>query len=267
MVGILSSSTSHSFSGARVSTETCPTVRMDQTDSDVSAIPIWDEGQQPSCYVYSSSFLATMWIRKFWKVQDPALSSFVADPYSNFEGVLADPDKDQILDAENGRTCMSLAWELRTYQKIFSAQTSSSTEFPFPKCDMFGLLRSPDHETLRTPGEIKAQMQVLLGAKTPFPFAIEYCSGVLDGRQNLITNRVFDKTLTYLNSDQSIRNFSADCGFHVSVIVGQEKRDDHCEILIRNSWGREAGDNGYYWVDADALSANTLRVVSLQQVP
>lgn len=248
---------------AQANDAACPTVRLDQTDPDVGSIPIWDQGYTPSCYVYASSFLATQWVRKKWAPRVTALSTHTDDPARVYADLQTAPDFEAVLDAENGRTCMSLSWNLK--QKADYLRTHGHPALPMPRCEQYGLIREASRQVLRKSSEFDAKMKGLLKARQAF--AIEYCSGVhRGGSEPLIVNRTFRKTLTYLNTPDAKDNFSSNCGFHVAVVVGQERVNGTCSYLVRNSWGTDASGSayGYYWVPANRLSANTLRVVTLE---
>ncbi len=235
----------------------CRQILLDQSDPEISGIPVWNQGATPSCYMYSSSFMATAWIRKHW----PAPKNFVVDPHRSYEQLMQSSDevKAPILDAENGRTCMSLRWLLKGLEDSLGKGPALAQ----PACAMFGFEKTPTRQTLKAPSEFKKRMKELLARKELF--SIEYCSGVLfQPGAALIKNRQFGPTLTYLNSPEQYENFDRRCDFHVSVVVGQAMRGGKCQIRIRNSWGTGNGVNGYNWVDADDLSRNTLRVVTFE---
>lgn len=239
----------------------CPEILLDQNDPAFQGVPIWNQGATPSCYLYSSSFMASVWARKHW----PVRQDFVVDPAFAYDQLMRSNKeiKEPILDAENGRTCMSLRWLLKGIErKILQTSRNSSSSLKQPECRMFGFERIQDHQNLKSPLEFKNRMKTLIAQKEFF--SIEYCSGVLsDPGKEHIKNRIFDSTLTYLNSPEKTRNFENSCGFHVSVVVGQAMRDGKCQARIRNSWGKSNGENGYNWVDLEALSKNTLRVITL----
>jgi hypothetical protein len=136
----------------------------------------------------------------------------------------------------------------------------TNPNFTTPECNMWGidLNSAGTNKVLKSAREFDAKINSLLTSSArPLPFAVEYCSEVLSNPNgNYIKNRTFHKTLTYLNEAASSENFSDECGFHVSVVVGQEWKDGACYAIIRNTWGE-----GNVRVKREALARNTLRYV------
>ena len=105
------------------------------------------------------------------------------------------------------------------------------------------------HHPLEGPARIHQELD--LGLKYALPVGIGYCSKVLhDGRAF--------KSAPQFSGDQ-------DCGRHASVAIGRRRnpKNNACEILIRNSWGKSCGsyskdwecdqDKGSVWVDEKTL--------------
>ena len=69
--------------------------------------------------------------------------------------------------------------------------------------------------------------------------------------------------------DDFSASLDSNCGFHSASVIGQKMRGGVCYFKVRNSWG-SAGlftpktEHGNYWIPAEALSRNTLRVVELK---
>jgi hypothetical protein len=51
-------------------------------------------------------------------------------------------------------------------------------------------------------------------------------------------------------------------GGHAMVIVGYQKRDEKLYFKLRNSWGKEHGVKGYNYIEANALMADTIYIVT-----
>lgn len=243
--------------------ENCPSVLLDQTDPDVAALPITDQEFNGNCYFHGSSFLAQIWMRKKWGDS----RNEIQDPNSLDEEFQLGPEEEvnRTLDAENGRTCSTLTWNLKRQKELHPDLFGRKK---IPKCNMFGLVRNEKGQLLRQPAEFQEKMKSLLLKKHPMPFAIEFCAGVYKSpEKQMIHNRQFRDRLTYLNEADQSENFTRYCGFHVAVVVGQKLQNGKCQFRVRNSWGTGAdgSDQGYYWVDQDILSQSTLRVVTLSR--
>lgn len=147
-----------------------------------------------------------------------------------------------------------------------------------PRCQKFDFDKIPNGSefALKNPASFKKELNDLLD-KQPnqiLPIGIEYCSGIFsDSSKSYIQNRVFPKNIDYLNSEASSRNLAQDCGFHASVIIGREKKDGKCKLLIQNSWGASCNyyqypedcEGGKVWVDENDLTKNLLRISTLEE--
>lgn len=145
-----------------------------------------------------------------------------------------------------------------------------------PGCQKFDFQEaatSSGKKTLQTPDAFKAKLHELLSAgNRAMPVGIEYCYGVVKTAPGVyITNREFRKDLNYLNTPDASENFDKGCGFHASVVIGQERRSDgKCYFEIQASEGKScqgfhANANcdpktGHLWVDEDLLSRNLIRL-------
>ena len=259
------------FSSAQAA-EPCPTVELDQNQGIMSDIPVWNQGTNHACFVYSASALASAWIKEVWAKGDARLSSSITNPEENDRAILASSELAQILDAENGRTCEAAEFILR--QELSKQADSTHPLFTIPRCTMWGINPTTDgtHKALDTPAAFESKMHELLSSSAQAqPFGIEYCSNSFFYPElSFITNRTFHSTLTYLNSEkESLENFSPNCGFHSAVVIGQKIRHGACYFKVRNSIGTnhpyaEDIENGNYWIPANSLAKNTLRLIQLK---
>jgi hypothetical protein len=247
--------------------DACPTIDLEDAGQTAENIPVWAQGDSPYCYVYSASTLATAWIRDNWSKGNSSFISYTANPQATEKAIASDPKiLAVILNADQGRTCEALDY-IFAQEKALTGDPTHPI-FQAPLCTMWGLEASADHskQIQESPENFETQMHHLLTASArPVPFAIEYCSKVLTKpKGSYITNRTYESSLNYLNDPKlSTENFSKNCGFHSSVVVGQAMRNGSCSFKVRNSWGTSNGNHGDYWVDASDLARNTLRLIEL----
>jgi hypothetical protein len=80
--------------------------------------------------------------------------------------------------------------------------------------------------------------------RSKLPINVSFCSEVL-------------RDPTYRGWVKEIGGWSR-CGHHESVLIGRrwEPVRGRCEYLLRNSWGREWGENGNRWIAAEDLFPN-----------
>jgi hypothetical protein len=251
--------------------DSCPTVELDNRGDSATGFPAWSQGDVPACFAYSASFLASVWIRENWARANSSFLNYTRFPLSNYNTMIGDPVAyPQIQDAENGRTCEALDYIM----KLEVARTGDPTHplYLIPKCEMWGVDLNTDgaHKVQQSPEAFLARMHAnLSGLNRPLPFGIEYCASVFyDPSKNYITNRTYRPTLTYLNSDAASENLTQDCGFHSAAVIGQKMRGGVCYFKVRNSWGRGGlfqrnVERGNYWIPAEALSRNTLRLIEM----
>lgn len=242
--------------------ESCAPLRLDLTDPVISRIPIQNQHpEDPSCAVYSATFLDQVWTSRM-SGNEPGYLAPAEDPELNYQRILKSPSFTEIFNADRGRTCQSAKW--------IAEQRGENSPQHFPRCEMFGLQKTKVGQVLHSPSEFRSEMDSLLDRASPSPFALEFCAGVLYGNSDMITKRSFDASLEYLNTDRQFENFSPGCFFHVAVVVGRAVRNGKCRYLIRDSLdhaqarSHENEENGHIWIDADSLSANTLRLIHLE---
>lgn len=125
---------------------------------------------------------------------------------------------------------------------------------------------------LERPDVFKHKLHELLDQplNQSFPIGIEYCSGILEHPgKSFIIDRKFGENVDYLNTPERSLNLGSGCGYHASVIIGREKKEDgKCYFLIQNSWGASCNyyadpslcENGKIWVEENEISKNILRV-------
>jgi len=270
------------FSPSSQANEACPTVDLEDPGQSAAQIEVWNQGKSNYCYVYSASLLATAWMRQMWSAEDSSYLNSTSLPEENVKKILADPIASvQTLDANTGRTCESVDFILANSRS--TARESDQSRLPLPQCKSWGINLSTDHlhKVQVDPSAFESKMHELLTSSShPLPFGIEYCSGVFfDPKAELIVNRVYQPDLSYLNEDSEAAkgNFKNEpkqtsCGFHAAVVIGQEFRNGACFFKIRNSKGKALinprhpfehnpdFDHGDYWIPADALSRNVLRL-------
>jgi len=145
-----------------------------------------------------------------------------------------------------------------------------------PVCSNFDFVPASNgsDKELQSPETFKTKLHELLDqpADKKFPIGIEYCSGIFQkSSKDYIHNRRFSANIDYLNSKENVRNFSDDCRFHASAVIGRQKIDGKCHFLIQNSHGSSCHyyenpkkcENGKIWIDQDDLAKNLIRVSHL----
>ena len=252
--------------------DTCPTIELDSNGESAHQLPVWSQGNTPACDAYSASFLASVWIRENWARFNSSFEDYTSLPAENFNIMSSDSvNFPALLDAENGRTCGAFNYIM----KLETSKTGDpfNSAYTTPKCEMWGIDLNPSgtHKVQRTPEEFLTRMHENLETQNrAIPYGIEYCSQVFsEPDKTFIINRTYRPTLTYLNSNAAQENFASDCGFHSSAIIGQKMRHGVCYFKVRNSWGRQGlftpnVERGNFWIPAEALARNTLRLIELK---
>jgi hypothetical protein len=145
-----------------------------------------------------------------------------------------------------------------------------------PACQKFDFqpgTNASGKKSLQTADAFKAKLHELLsGGNRSMPIGVEYCYGVAKtGPDDYIINREFEQDINYLNTSAASENFSKNCGFHASAVIGQKRQaDGKCYFELQVSEGQsckgfqgsktECDKNGHIWVDEDLLSRNMIRL-------
>jgi len=144
-----------------------------------------------------------------------------------------------------------------------------------PACRRFDYQRSPKASTvqLHSPEEYKNETNRALNSQRPA--GLEYCANLLhtSGGKSYIHNRQFPANILDNSEYDWGKNYDPDCGFHASVVIGRQKKEDgKCYYLIENSWGTGSfgfandviPEDGKFWVPETKLFDNTFKIETLE---
>lgn len=80
----------------------------------------------------------------------------------------------------------------------------------------------------------KVEEYIIKQLKRNKPVGIGYCSNVLSDKD---ADMIYPNShLTILDNTRVVRSKSA-CAGHASIVAGSRKKDNKCQLLVRNSWG------------------------------
>jgi hypothetical protein len=109
------------------------------------------------------------------------------------------------------------------------------------------------------PNSYKEKIGGLLSKKNAQPLGVSYCSNILTSNYANELNRRKGKVF-----------IGPGCHLHSSLIVGQRKRKNKCQYLIRNTWGDRCrypwpclmrnGKAHGIWIDAEKFLRNTHQI-------
>lgn len=159
--------------------------------------------------------------------------------------------------AEAISTALRQQNSVKYLETVMLAKCQGDRVRPFngPKCE---------HDVLSEwePSELKVKkIHNLLAKKNPQPVAIKMC------------DKIFERGRNYRPPFGMAAYSSANCGSHLTLIIGQRKKNGRCEFKIRNSWGTGCGgykdwectDKGDLWIDSDSLAPSILDLNSFHE--
>lgn len=198
-----------------------------------------------SCYMHAAAVM----VRGF-AAREGHNYEFTPEEFFN----LANAEHPNVRDTNTGRTCNSVNLMRTRFSEI-------------PQCENFDFGSTP--RTLRSAEEFAQSLHRHFDAEESqaYPVGIEYCAAVLRQNGQYIHNRTFRQDLNFLGTEAATENFTENCMFHASAVVGRKSINGACHFLIQNSFGTDCKgeprecNGGRIWVPESELTRNTFRLI------